>query len=40
MFNTQHLNNYNLMIMFFRNCENYITLTFRIDFRINEKMIY
>ena len=27
------------MIMFLRNCEDYIILTFHIDFRINEKKI-
>ena len=32
VFNTQHLNNYNSTIIFFRNYENYIASTFRIDF--------
>ena len=39
MSDKQHLNYYNLMIMFFQNCENYIVSIFRIEFQIiNEKI--
>ena len=41
MFKEQHLNYYNLIIMFFfQNCENYIASIFHIDFQINNKKIY
>ena len=39
MLNTQYFNNYNSMIIFFRDCEDYIILTSHIDFQINEKKI-
>ena len=38
--NKQHLNYYNLMIMFFQNYENYIVSISRIDFQINNEKIH
>ena len=40
IFKKQHLNYYNLMIMFFQNYENYIISILRIDFQINNEKIY
>ena len=38
-FNKEHLNDYNSMIIFFQDYENYIVSTSRIDFQINNKKI-
>ena len=40
MFNTQYFNNYNLIIIFFQDCENYIISIFHIDFRVNKEKIF